>query len=42
MNIYINSLKDKYVDIYDGKQWNKKLWRDETEVLIEDKKNILD
>ncbi len=42
MNIYINSIKDKYVEVYDGKQWNKKLWRDENELLIEDKKNILD
>jgi hypothetical protein len=42
MNIYINSIKDKYVEVYDGKKWNKKLWRDENEVLIEDKKNILD
>lgn len=42
MNIYIDSIKDKYVNVYDGKQWNKKLWREENEILIEDKKNILD
>ena len=42
MNIYISNMKDKYLMIYDGTNWNLANKRDELDKLYEDKEMLLE
>jgi hypothetical protein len=42
MNIYISNMKDKYLMIYDGANWNLANKKDEINRLYEDKEMMLE
>jgi hypothetical protein len=42
MNIYISNMKDKYLMIYDGSNWNLANKKDEIDRLYEDKEMLLE
>jgi hypothetical protein len=42
MNIYISNMKDKYITVYDGSNWNLANKTEELERLYEEKERMLE